>query len=120
MVRRFWMGFLCLILIVGWSFVADNASETPAQEKQRIFTGAVVCTMCHNGMVADVGSTTSSADVWKNGPHAQAYASLASEEGKAVAKEKGIENPQEADECLRCHVTGHGVEAQYFGKKYQD
>jgi hypothetical protein len=118
MVKKFWIGFLCLMLIVGWNFIANDASKTSAQEKQRIFVGATTCTMCHNGMVADVGSTTSSADVWKNGPHAQAYAVLASEEAKTVAQEKGIENPQEADECLRCHVTGHGVEAQYLGKKY--
>ncbi len=43
---------------------------------------------------------------------------LASEESKAIGKEMGIEDPQKADECLKCHLTGHGEAAEAFGPKY--
>lgn len=118
MKRTSWVILLGLMLVVGWILVADEASETTAQEAQRIFVGAKQCTVCHNGMIADVDTTKSAADVWEESAHAQAYEVLASDEAKAVAKEKGIENPQEADECLKCHVTAHGVDEQYLGKKY--
>jgi hypothetical protein len=46
--------------------------------------------------------------LWSESPHANAFATLASEQSLEIAKEMGIGNPQEADECLKCHVTGHG------------
>ncbi len=109
------LGLLC---IVGWSFVTDKASETSAQEKQRTFVGMKTCKVCHTGTMAEKDVTKNSYDIWKDGPHSKTYEVLASDEAKAVAKERGIENPQEADECLKCHVTAHGVDEQYLGKKY--
>ena len=56
--------------------------------------------------------------IWEKSAHAKAYATLAGDDAKAIAKEKGIEDPQKADACLKCHVTGYGAAADMFGDKY--
>ena len=44
---------------------------------------------------------------WRMGPHAKAYAALASSRGYELASAAGITgNPQHSPECLKCHVTG--------------
>lgn len=78
------------------------------------FIGVDGCKLCHK--------TEKSGDQygkWLAGPHSKAYETLASEEAKAVAVKAGVEgNPQEADQCLSCHVTAHGAAAELLGKKY--
>lgn len=106
----------CLaILLVGTVLANGDEGEAKKEAKaeQAEFIGASKCKVCHNK--EDVGQQF---PIWEKGPHAQAFATLASDEAKAFAKEKGIEDPQKADECLRCHVTGHGVDAKYLGTKY--
>lgn len=92
---------------------ADNPHATPAVQEQRTFEGVARCRTCHRK--AEEGDQFG---IWEKSAHAQAYATLASEKALAIAKEKGIENPQTADECLKCHVTGHGVAAEFLGSKY--
>jgi hypothetical protein len=106
------------ILMIAWAFVVNNTLETAAQEKQRTFMGVAVCKACHTGKIAEKDVATPSYEVWKDKPHAHAYESLASEESKALAQKMGIEDPQKADECLKCHTTAFGVDAKYLGKKY--
>jgi hypothetical protein len=48
---------------------------------------------------------------WQDSAHAQAYAALATPEALAFGAERGIENPQQSGECLRCHQTAYGVDA---------
>jgi hypothetical protein len=43
---------------------------------------------------------------------------LASEEAKTIGATLGIEDPQTSDACLKCHVTGHGVAAEFLGPKH--
>lgn len=77
------------------------------------YIGATKCKMCHNK--AEKGSQY---DKWKAGPHAKAFELLGSDQAKAIAKEKGIDDPQKADACLKCHVTGHGAAAALLTDKY--
>ena len=77
------------------------------------FTGAAKCKTCHN-KPADGAQF----DQWMSTSHAKAFTTLASEKSKTVAKAKGIEDPQTADACLKCHVTGHGAKAELLGEKY--
>jgi hypothetical protein len=100
---------LATVAFVG-SLVVHN--EASAGEKHA-FVGATKCKMCHKK--AEVGEQYV---IWEKSKHAQAYATLAGEEAKEIAKAKGIENPQEADACLKCHVTGHGAPAELLGSKY--
>lgn len=80
-----------LALVVGWSFMVGEAEET-----QREFVGVGNCKMCHKHQYK----------VWSEKVHAKAFEVLANEESQKIAKEKGLGNPQEAPECLKCHVTG--------------
>ncbi len=77
------------------------------------FIGAMKCKMCHNK--AEKGAQF---DKWKASPHAKAFEVLGSDKAKAIAKEKGIADPQTADACLKCHVTGHGAPAAMLTDKY--
>lgn len=61
--------------------------------------------MCHKGE-----KKGKQLEIWKQSKHAGAYATLATEQSKEVAKKMGIKkNPQKVPECLRCHVTAYGV-----------
>ena len=69
------------------------------------YIGLEKCGTCHEKALYgnQVGA-------WSKDPHAEAYVSLASDKAKEYAKKKGIQgSPQQASECLECHVTAHGV-----------
>lgn len=51
--------------------------------------------------------------VWESSDHAHAYQTLASSEALAIGQERGIANPQESEECLRCHMTAYNVPLEY-------
>ncbi|MFQ5511014.1 MAG: multiheme c-type cytochrome [Candidatus Krumholzibacteriia bacterium] len=89
------------------------SSSSRAEEAQRMFVGTAKCKMCHK-----TPAQGEQYGIWEKGPHAKAYESLASEKAMEVAKKKGIADPQKADECLKCHVTAHGVDEKYLGTKY--
>jgi hypothetical protein len=91
--------------LVGGAWPADGTAAEGAA-----IVGAEKCKMCHKG--AKKGEQF---EIWEKSAHAGAFAALASDAALAVAKEKGIENPQEAAECLACHTTAGflaGVEAE--------
>ncbi len=67
------------------------------------YIGNTKCKMCHNS--PKKGAIH---DVWAKTKHATAYATLASEESKKIAKEKGIKDAQQDAKCLICHVSGYG------------
>lgn len=79
------------------------------------FLGVDGCKTCHK--------TEKSGDQygkWMASSHAKAFEVLGTEEAKAAAAKAGVEgNPQEADACLSCHVTGHGAKAEMFDAKYK-
>jgi hypothetical protein len=77
------------------------------------FIGATRCRTCHRK--EEDGAQF---DKWAASAHANAYATLASDQAKAIAAEKGIADAQKAAECLVCHTTGHGAPAAMLGEKY--
>jgi len=113
--RAIVVGFVVCLLAVGFAGAggvsADEAVAEKAAEHQ--FIGAAKCKMCHNS--AKMGKMYAG---WLETAHAKAYETLASDAAKAVGAERGIEDPQKADECLKCHVTGHGAAAELLGTKY--
>src|SRR5262245_41162615 len=64
------------------------------------FIGAAKCKNCH----ASKASGDQYAH-WTKEKHFAAYERLASDESKALAKTKGIEDPQKAEQCVKCHTT---------------
>ncbi len=101
---------ICSALVL----VALIAPISVADAGDHAYVGAMKCKMCHNS--AAKGAQFKK---WTESPHANAYATLGSDAAKKVATEKGIADPQKADECLRCHVTGHGVDAAMLTDKYK-
>lgn len=85
----------------------------PAAAEEFDYVGSANCKMCHNKEVSG-----KQFDIWAESVHAKAYETLASDQSKAIAKEMGIDDPQQADACLSCHVTAHGVPAERLGRRF--
>lgn len=97
------------IIVMLWSLNA-TANE---QGEEHVFVGSQKCATCHKKKL--LGRQFA---VWKAGPHAKAFETLGSDRAADFAEAAGIEDdPQEADECLRCHVTGYGLSAERFARR---
>jgi len=99
-------------LVFSFMFVVSVFGQEKKMAKEFSYVGVKTCKMCH--MSKKSGAAYK---VWQKTKHSQAYAELASEKAKEIAKKKGIKDPQKADECLACHVTGFGVAAKLKGPK---
>ena len=79
--------------------------------------GAPKCKSCHKAKTGDQWK------IWTESAHAGAFETLASDEAKKIAADKGLGNPQTEDACLKCHATraflGAGV-AISANAKYVD
>jgi len=107
-VFRSWMALVSFAAVLvasgGSSYGADEASQ---------YVGAEKCKNCH--AAASKGDPYGT---WSKTKHAKAYATLASDEAKKIAKEKGIADPQQDKACLQCHVTAFDAPAAQKGKKF--
>ncbi|HUF10761.1 MAG TPA: cytochrome c family protein, partial [Rhodothermales bacterium] len=104
-------------LIVGLtSDVPDQSGDSQDllyQQDHRTFIGVARCKTCHRKPASGEQFR-----IWEESAHSKAYATLASEESKAIAAKKGIDDPQTAESCLKCHATGAGVAAEALGPKH--
>jgi len=79
------------------------------------FIGSSSCGMCHK--TEKQGSQLS---IWQNSKHAQAYITLQSERSDQIARDKGFQTKAvETPECLKCHASGHNVDAKLIGEKFK-
>jgi hypothetical protein len=91
-------------------WAGDDAA--PATEHE--FIGAGGCKICHKAEAKG-----DQYGKWLASAHAKAYETLATDKAKEIAAAKKLgDNPQAIDECLSCHVTGHGAKAELLGTKY--
>jgi hypothetical protein len=100
--KRFGWLTLCLLFVGGLmagTYLNAGAQEAKVEVKPQII-GTDKCKICHKSE-----KSGNQYGIWAASQHAQAYTALASDAAKAVAKEKGIADPQKASECLGCHVT---------------
>lgn len=89
-----------IVVLVVVLFVVSLANAADAK-----YIGAKACGMCHKS-----GKGGTSFAIWEKTAHAKAYQTLLGDAAKKVAKEKGLKvAPNEAPECLKCHVTGGGT-----------
>ncbi|MCY3023128.1 MAG: cytochrome c family protein [Planctomycetota bacterium] len=96
---------------VGVLAMAGSAARGADDADQ--YVGAEKCKNCH--------AAPSKGDlygVWTKSKHAKAYAMLASEEAKKIAKDKGIADPQQDKACAQCHVTAFDAPTAMKGKKF--
>jgi len=83
-------------------------------EAQHKYVGVKKCAMCHKAEAKG-----NQYGKWLSSKHAKAYERLASPEAQETAKKRGITgNPQEAPQCVKCHVTGYGEDAGLFTESF--
>jgi YVTN family beta-propeller protein len=64
------------------------------------YTGVMACAACHQGPTMSYQF-----EKWRDGPHARAYAVLATEKARKIAEEAGIkDSPSQTPHCLYCHA----------------
>ncbi|MFN7181294.1 MAG: cytochrome c family protein [Planctomycetota bacterium] len=85
--------------------------ESPFREPEHQYVGVKKCKICHR-MKKLAGEEF---QIWEQSKHAKAYETLGTDEAKKIAKEKGIENPQEDGKCLKCHIIAYGVDEKWRG-----
>jgi Cytochrome c554 and c-prime len=87
------------------------------QEKPKYqYVGIEKCaSVCHNN-----GEMGFQYNIVKSSPHSKAFKALASEKALRYAKNANVkENPQESSICLKCHVTGGGLDSSSFTATYK-
>jgi|WetSurMetagenome_2_1015567.scaffolds.fasta_scaffold519304_2 hypothetical protein len=115
------------IMFCSASDIQDMDGTTPAeysdhkvnhlQEKSKYqFIGAEKCaSVCHNN--EKMGFQY---DIWKTSPHSGAFNNLASKKAGKYAKKANLkENPQVSAVCLKCHITGYGLDSTYITVTYK-
>lgn len=111
------LAFLLTILFVGLTkssnVPAVQPDEARVQSADPQYIGATRCRTCHRTEKSGNQFT-----IWEESAHSKAFATLATDAAKALAKEKGIDDPQTSVECLQCHVTGYNAPAAQLGDKY--
>lgn len=84
-----------------------------AVAEEHKYVGVDGCKLCHNKEL--IGDQYAA---WKKSPHAKAFETLKSDEAAKIAKERGLTMPAyEADACLKCHATAHGLEKSQMGRR---
>jgi Cytochrome c554 and c-prime len=98
-------------------FLLDQGTSRSTQEKPKYhFIGIEKCaSVCHNNQ--EMGFQY---NIVKSGPHSQAFIILASKKAARYAKNTNVhENPQQSQVCLKCHVTGGGLDSTFFAATYK-
>ena len=87
------------------------------QENQKYhYVGIQKCaSVCHN--TEEMGFQY---NIVKNGPHSQAFKILSSKLAMHYAKNANVKgDPQKSEVCLKCHVTGGGLDSSFFAATYK-
>jgi hypothetical protein len=59
-------------------------------------------------------------NIIKDGPHAKSFQVLLSEKAKTLSVQAGISGaPVENSICLRCHITGSGLDSSFYASTYR-
>lgn len=89
----------------------QDKAAAPAANK---YIGAEKCKNCH--------SAQASGDQyghWQAAGHSKAFEVLASDAAKAAAKERGVEDAQKSETCMKCHVTAFGAPPEALKKGFE-
>ena len=90
--------------------------STVKSNTRYLYVGAEKCaSVCHNNDTMGYQY-----NLWNGSPHRNAFTVLASEKAKKYAREAHLqENPQVSQVCLKCHITGAGLDSTYFASTYK-
>jgi hypothetical protein len=114
-VARSTWGAVALFTLLGLVIAqgGKEAKEPKAAASANHYIGADKCKNCHQ---AEASGNQFAA--WQKADHSKAFERLGSDEAKKVAKEKGIDDPQKSDKCLKCHTTAFGLPADMIKKGF--
>jgi hypothetical protein len=96
--------------------VVHNREGFSEQEKVKYrYVGMEKCaSVCHNNDTMGFQY-----DIMKNGPHSNAFKILVSKKAAHYAVNAGVTgNPQENAVCLKCHITGAGLDTSFFAPTF--
>ncbi|HTF89546.1 MAG TPA: cytochrome c family protein [Planctomycetota bacterium] len=110
--RMGWIG-LSMVVCLGLVMAQDKPGAKPAAPKANRYIGAEACKNCHQAQASGDQHGT-----WMKTHHAKAFATLATDKAKTIAKEKGIEDAQRSDSCMKCHQTAFGVAPELIKKGF--
>ncbi len=91
-----------------------ESAELAARPAENQYIGAKKCKSCHSS--EEVGNQFGA---WEAAKHSKAFATLASDRAKAIAKERGIEDAQKSADCMRCHATAWGVDDKLIKRGFK-
>lgn len=112
------MRLVQLLAIEALLGVVAAAAATPSPQEAKSaaanrFIGAAKCKQCHAS--SDTGDQFGK---WKLEKHAKAFETLAGDAAKKLAKEKGIDDAQKADACMKCHATAWSEPAEHLARGF--
>lgn len=92
-----------LVAALGLTVSTSAQPPLPDSAKDHTYVGNTQCKICHNN--AKEGGQW---DKWKAEKHSHALELLKTDEAKEVATKAGITvPPDQAPQCLKCHITGY-------------
>jgi len=101
---------LFIIAVVVAAFAGLAFAEGPHK-----YIGVKKCSMCHRAEAKG-----NQHGQWLATKHARAYEALATPQAKETAQKAGVAgDPQQAPECLRCHVTAFGLDEGMLGPGFK-
>lgn len=105
---------LTVALAIG-GIAAIAATNPPSAEAvaNAQYIGSRACRACH--MSPAQGGMYK---IWEQSKHAKAYATLGTDEARAIAAALNIANPQEDETCLKCHSTVGGVPSSRIHQRF--
>ena len=100
------------VLLVGLLLSVAGAAQA-GNGQQHKYVGAKKCKTCHEKR--DIGDQYG---WWLDSAHGKAFETLASDKAREWAAERGVGDPQQTDDCVKCHVTAHGVPDDKLSRKF--
>jgi hypothetical protein len=97
---------------VAWLFLA--APGAASADAEHDYVGARKCRSCHRK--EPIGNQYG---VWEESRHAKAFETLAGDKAAEWASEAGVDDPQNDERCVKCHVTAYGVEEDRLSRKFK-
>lgn len=93
----------------------DSETVKAIAAMEGTYVGASKCKSCHNKE-----SAGKIHDKWESLKHAHAFEALSSDEAKAIAKERDIEDAAKAPECLKCHDTAYAEPKERKHRRFKN
>ncbi len=104
---------LPLLFLTGGTSPVETISTSSATANFN-YVGVDGCKICHRSPAKG-----NQFGKWQEAQHSKAYETLASDKAKEIAADRGLGDPQQAEACLKCHVTAATLPADRKERTYK-